>query len=106
MTISDNKYGGEIITKKGKIYKFDDIQCLQSFKKNSAFKKEEISNTYYVNFEAPHEFIEDSRAYLFKSSAFHTPMEGNVAAFKNKQSLNNAADKFAGVEISETELVK
>ena len=106
MTISDNKYGGEIITKKGKAYKFDDIHCLLSFRNNIIFKEEEISHTYYVNFEDSHDFIDAARAYLFKSNKFHTPMAGNVAAFKSKESLNNAASKFAGIAISETELLK
>ena len=33
MTISDIRYGAEIITKKGKIFKFDDPQCAISFLK-------------------------------------------------------------------------
>ena len=106
MTISDNKYGGEIITKKGKTYKFDDIHCLLSFENNSGFNKDEISHTYYVNYEDPHDFLESSRAYLFRSSKLHTPMAGNVAAFKSKQSLDIAAAKLAGTEISESELLK
>ena len=106
MTISDSKYGGEIITKKGKTYKFDDIHCIVSFENNSAFNKTEINHTYYVNYEDPHDFLESSHAFLLRSSKFNTPMAGNVAAFKSKQSLNNAAAKFAGDEINETELLK
>ena len=106
MTISDRKYGGEIITKKRKTYKFDDIHCLLSFENNSQFNKDEINHTYYVNFEDPHDFLESSHAFLYRSSELHTPMAGNVAAFKTKQSLNNAAARFAGVEINEYELQK
>ena len=31
MTIIDPKFGGEIISKKGKIFKFDDTHCLAKF---------------------------------------------------------------------------
>ena len=106
MTISDNRFGGEILTKKGKMYKFDDIHCLISFKKSDALNKEAINNIYFVNFEDAHNFIEASKAHLFKSDEFHTPMGGNVAAFDNEQSLNNTAQKFKGAAVSWNDLVK
>ncbi len=31
MLITDNKYGAELITTKGKIYKFDSMECLVEF---------------------------------------------------------------------------
>lgn len=106
MTISDNRFGGEILTKKGKTYKFDDIHCLMSFKKSDVLNKEIISNIYFVNFEGTHNFIEASKAHLFKSDALHTPMAGNIAAFDNEQSLNNTAQKFKGSEVTWNDLVK
>ena len=42
MTIADEKFGGEIITGKNKIYKFDDIHCLLSFKNSPGAKQTEI----------------------------------------------------------------
>jgi copper chaperone NosL len=106
MTISDNRFGGEILTKKGKTYKFDDIHCLTSFKKSDALNKEIIKSIYFVNFEATHNFIEASKSHLFKSDAFHTPMAGNIAAFDNEHSLNNIAQKFKGSEVTWNDLVK
>ena len=106
MTISDNRFGGEIITKKGKAYKFDDIHCLLSFKKSNAVKEEEIELIYFVKFDGTHNLIEASKAYLFKSDELHTPMAGNIAAFENEQSLNNTAQKFKGTAISWNDVVK
>ncbi len=31
MQISDNRYGAELVTDKGKVYKFDSIECLIEF---------------------------------------------------------------------------
>ena len=106
MTISDNRFGGEIITKKGKAYKFDDMHCIVSFKKTDALKDEEIDKIYFVNFDGPHNFIEASKAYLFKSDELHTPMAGNIAAFENEEPLNNTAQKFSGTTVSWNDLVK
>jgi len=106
MTISDNRFGGEIITKKGKTYKFDDIHCLLSFKKSDAVKKEDIDHTYLVKFDGTRNFIEASNALLFKSEDFHTPMGSNIAAFENGQSLNNTVQKFKGAVVTWNDLSK
>ena len=106
MTISDNRFGGEIITKKGKTYKFDDIHCLIAFKKSNAINGEDMDHIYFVKFDGTHDLIEASKAYLFKSDELHTPMAGNIAAFENEQSLNNTAQKFKGTAISWNDVVK
>ena len=40
MGVADNRFGAELITKKGKIYKFDDIHCLIGFIKEKAVPKD------------------------------------------------------------------
>jgi copper chaperone NosL len=106
MTISDNRFGGEIITKKGKAYKFDDIHCLVSFNKSGAVKAGDVDHTYLVKFNVPHNFIEASKATFFKSNEFRTPMGGNVAAFESEQDLRNTNEKFKGTVVSWNDLVK
>lgn len=106
MTITDNRFGGEIITKKGKTYKFDDMHCILSFKKSNALNREEIKHIYFVKFDGTHNLIEASKAYLLKSEAFHTPMAGNIAAFENEQSLNHTAQKFKGATLNWNNLLK
>ena len=106
MTISDNRFGGEIITKKGKTYKFDDIHCLIAFKKSNALNGEDIGHIYFVKFDGTHNLIEAAKAYLFKSNELHTPMAGNLAAFENEQSLNNTAQKFKGTASNWNDLLK
>ena len=31
MTLMDHKFGAELVTNKGKVYKFDDINCMLNF---------------------------------------------------------------------------
>lgn len=31
MTITDKRFGGELVTKKGKVYKFDSLECLDQY---------------------------------------------------------------------------
>lgn len=96
MTISDKNFGAEIMTKKGKAYKFDDTHCLIAFMKEGTVAEKDIEGTYLVNFAEPHNFVEVSEALLFKSQDLHSPMGGNVASFDDKDKLDEIALEMKG----------
>ena len=96
MTISDKNFGAEIMTKKGKAYKFDDTHCLVAFMHENTVEAKDIQETYLVNFVKPHNFIESSKVLLLKSEDLHSPMGGNVAGFDDKNKLDEVADKVKG----------
>ena len=106
MSIADNRFGGEIITKKGKIFKFDDMHCLLQFRKENVINLADIKETYLVNFEEPHNFIEASKASLLKSNQLRSPMGGNVAVFSGETKLKKAAAEFQGNETTWALLIK
>ena len=95
MTIADRNFGAELITNKGKIYKFDDTHCLAAFKKESV-KNEDVKNVYFVNFLEPHNFIEADKAHFLQSEELHSPMGGNTAVFENEDTLKMTQQKTGG----------
>lgn len=104
MTISDKNFGAEIMTNKGKAYKFDDTHCLLAFMKENTVDPKDIKETYFVNFADPHNFIESANVLLLKSEELHSPMGGNVASFEDKNKLEEVADKVKGEIITWEEL--
>lgn len=106
MSIADNRFGAEIITKKGKVYKFDDMHCILGFMKANTINNKDIREIYFVNFEEPHNFILASKAFLLKSNELHSPMGGNVASFDNETKLKEAAQKTKGEIVTWSALVK
>lgn len=100
MSIADNRFGAEIITKKGKVYKFDDMHCVLGFMKANTINNNDIKETYLVNFDEPHNFIPAQKAFLLKSDALHSPMGGNVASFDNETKLKEAGQKIKGETIT------
>ncbi len=103
MTISQLNFGGEIITKKGKIYKFDDLHCLAAFRKES-IDSNTIKSVYFLNFDEPHNLIDADHAFLLKSTGLHSPMGGNTAAFESKEKLNLIQQKVNGEQITVQQL--
>ncbi len=106
MTISDKKFGAELVTKKGKVFKFDDAVCLISFHKTKSIQEQEIATIYLVDFNNNHQFISSSEAKLLKSESLRSPMNGNIAAFRTENDLQKARKQFNGEQVNWSELFK
>lgn len=99
MGVADKRFGAELITKKGKVYKFDDLHCLFKFKESNAVKTEETRAVYVIDFEEPHGFIELEKAFLLESEALRSPMGSNVAAFNTPDALLKGVAAFKGKQV-------
>ncbi len=104
MPISDNRFGAEVITRKSKIYVFDDPHCVLAFLQTNKVSKLDIAGIYFTNFAAPHQLVNVKQAYFFKSPALKSPMNGNIAAFDNEDSLNKIMPELNGGKISREEM--
>jgi copper chaperone NosL len=104
MTIMDAKFGGEIITKKGRVYKFDDAHCLANFIKSNNVKKEEIAGIAFMNYENPNTFLKAESAFFVVSPQLKSPMNSNAAAFSNGQAAQKTAKEANGVVENWTKL--
>jgi len=89
MTISDARFVAELITPKGRIYKFDDLLCMQHYNKENP--NADGVKLYIANFEKPETFLAVSKAVFVKGDTISSPMGGNTAAFTN----NSAAENFS-----------
>lgn len=99
MTISDERFGAEILTKKGKVWKFDDTHCLVGFLDENRAPREQVKGIYLVRFDGQHELLDINKAFLLKAENLKSPMNGNVAAFADEKSRNDAAEKMGGTAI-------
>jgi len=103
MTVSDNRFGAELITKTGKVYKFDDAHCILSWMKEHPAPG---SICYFTNFSNAHGLIAAGQAMFLKSDALKSPMGGNVAAFSSITDLNTVMKQFNGTVLHWDELQK
>jgi copper chaperone NosL len=98
MTISDRRFGGEIVTRKGKVYKFDDMHCLGSYLGSGLIPEKDISSVYLIDFSVPGELVPATESFLLKSEELRSPMNGNIAAFRSADSMKKFAGQFPGEE--------
>lgn len=74
MGISDKRFGAEIVSKKGKVYKFDSIECMYSFKEKSSDELGPQPKIYLVNTHKSGDLIPAEDAYIFEDPQIHSPM--------------------------------
>ena len=95
-----------MVTKKGKVYKFDDIHCLLGFTKSREIKEGEAKDIYLVDFSGSHSLFKANEGFLLQSNEVHAPMNGNVIAFKDKDSMKGNAERLGATELNWQELQK
>lgn len=105
MTISDIKYGAEAITNKGKVFKFDDINCLLIYIKEGNLKKADIKDVYFTDFCSSHQLFIQSNIFLLKSDELKSPMGGNIAAYSSNDSLKLYTEKLKGQAVTWDQLI-
>jgi copper chaperone NosL len=91
MSIADARFGTEIITQKGRVYKFDDISCLLEYRKENA--KTEFASFWVPDFVGKGEFVNAEKAFYVVSEKIKSPMGGNTAAFKTESDAKKLADE-------------
>ena len=86
----DDRYGAELITDKGKVYKFDSIECLINFALAKNVVGDEKYTLLVTDFAKPEKLIETKTSLYIHNENFRSPMGLNVSAF----GINSDAQKF------------
>lgn len=94
MTIVDQQHAAELVTQKGKIFKFDAIECLLNFQKENTETKFAFQ---LVNvFESPKELNKAEESFFLISKAIPSPMGAYLTAFKNEATAQEALTSKGG----------
>ena len=83
MTIVDKVHAAEVVTKKGKVYKFDASECMIHFM--DEFDTSTIKFYLSNNYTEPKILIDATQATFLISKNVPSPMGGFLSAFKNKE---------------------
>ncbi len=94
MIITDPRFGAEIITKTNKLFKFDDVNCLNNYIKNNEKIQSQINHIYFVDYGNESGFVLANEAFYLQSEEIKSPMGSAVAAFSNQQQLTETASKL------------
>jgi len=104
MTIVDKRFAAEMIDKKGRVYKFDDIGCMMHYLAEN--KLPETDMKFFVSDYLQKEkgFLNAVGAVYIQNDFFKSPMGGNTGAFANAPEANILKDSLTATDVHWNEL--
>ena len=95
MTIADSRFFAELVTDKGRAYKFDDLVCMRQY----VIENEKMKgSTFYVcDYTLSGVLIPAKTAFFVKDESVKSPMGGNTAAFRKQQTAKDFAAKVNSI---------
>ncbi|WMJ72323.1 nitrous oxide reductase accessory protein NosL [Cytophagaceae bacterium ABcell3] len=95
MIISDARYGTEAVSSKGKIYKFDSIECLGSWV-NETEDSKQMAMLLVTSFDNPETLIEIDQATFLHSEGLPSPMGLFLTAFSDSEMAEQYQSELGG----------
>lgn len=102
MNIVDKQHAAEIVTKKGKPFKYDAIECMVEEMKSRDEK--EISLILITDYSNPGQLVDATTATYLISQKLPSPMGANLTGFKLKLDAEKVASEKTGKLYSWSEL--
>lgn len=96
MTIMDHRYGTEIVTDKGKVYKFDSIECLIEFMDDRKEGEEDFPLILFTSYDQPGRLVDARQSYVLQSKNLPSPMGMYLTAFDDEPAAMNYRDQYSG----------
>ncbi len=95
MTIVDRQHASQIVTAKGKAFKYDAIECMVHSLQDE-LTDTEIALYLASDFDQPGQLLDATMATYLVSNQISSPMGANLSAFENEMAAQKAKEKFTG----------
>lgn len=102
MNIVDKQHAAEIVTQKGKAFKYDAIECMMRDIKER--NEEEIALFLMTDYETPGKLVDATKAIYLISENLPSPMGANLTGFESKNKAEETQKEKSGTLYSWDEL--
>lgn len=99
MTIVDQKFAAEIVTQKGKSFKFDDVACLVNYLNEAKVPYVDLAFVLVDQYSKPGQLVDARQAVYVTGDLIRSPMMGNTAAFSDAESARTAQTQLVNSKL-------
>lgn len=96
MTIVDQTHAAQLMTKKGKQFKYDAIECMVNDVQEN-YTPENLSVLLVANYSNAGEMIDANKAHYIISPGITSPMGANLSAVDTQEKIENLKQEHSGV---------
>ena len=100
MIVSDPRFGAQLVTRKGKVLKFDDVGCMSDFIRQGGVARAEVLHQFVSDFTRPNAFIPVEQAFFLKNDELRSPMRSDCAAFASEAELLKTKGELGAGEMA------
>ena len=105
MTIVDRQHAAQLVSGKGKAFKYDAIECMvHSYQQD--MNDTEIELYLAADFNEPGQLMDATMATYLVSEQIQSPMGANLSAFKNADDAEKKKEEFTGKTYTWEEIQK
>jgi len=97
MTISDPGFASQLVTRTGKVYRFDDPACLASFVASGRVAHADVHSIWVNDHARPEKSINAQDAVFVVSDRIRAPMNGRMATFGSENEAAALRSAVGGV---------
>lgn len=97
MQISDPRFGGELLTTRGRLLKFDAIECLRDYYKSASAG--DIRAGWVLDIRHPGAFVSLDSAFFVRATSFHSPMGRGLLATRSDTDAAAVVKEIGGGQI-------
>ena len=102
MTIVDSRHAAQIVTVKGKAFKYDAIECMMN--DLSQWEHPEIKYLLVADYANPDKLVDATNSYFLVSEEIPSPMGEYLTAFKSDRERNKILQEIEGESLNWSEL--
>lgn len=96
MNISEVKFGAEIVTRKGKIYKYDGAECMLNALSLGNISFNDAAGFYVIDASNPKQLTNAVEASYLISEKLPSPMGANLSCYSNKHDAEAMLKQYGG----------
>lgn len=104
MTIVDEQHAAQLVTSKGRAYKFDAIECM--INQMDEMEGTEFGLLLVNDYRNPGELIDATSSTFLISSGIPSPMGANLSGFSKSEDADKAKEQFTGETYTWSQLLK
>lgn len=96
MTVSDNRYGAELVNDKGKAFYFDAAECLAAYTLAQPEISDKAAFLLVTDFANPNTLIAVDKAHFLQSAELPSPMGMFLTAVADEATANKMQQEYGG----------
>jgi len=95
MIISDSRFASELITSKGKVYKFDSVECLAGYLKDNP-ESQKNAKLWVSDLITHDKWIPAGKAVYLHSQTIKSPMGMGFSAYETQTAADSMQTQYGG----------